>query len=426
MSAPAVAGAAVLLFQEAPTLTGNEVKDLLMDHTTVDTAVENWGTPPNTSFGSGKANVLEAMSALLGGSGEREMLWYEAPWDFNAYAPTTVGGGTSDAAALRFTPSFDGFATGTYITPGANGTDNLNDPLEVEIWTDSGGSPDQQIGQTVTVDADMLSPFGPNYISLMDAEAAVNEGTDYHIVVQPQTASDEIVLAAENGSTASGRSQVLDGGNWSGTGTNLIIRAEVASTDGVSGALPVELASFNATVQGESVALNWHTLSETDNSGFMVEHRPVQEEATTFSELGFVEGYGTTDEPQSYSFTTDELSVGEHEFRLRQIDVDGTETLESPLTVHIGMQEAYQLSSPYPNPSTSVTRFDLAVREAQDVTATVYNVLGQRVATVHDGAVAAETPLSLSVDDLGLSSGTYFLRVTGDSFSTHRQFVRVR
>ena len=113
MSAPAVAGAAVLLFQEAPTLTGNEVKDLLMDHTTVDTAVENWGTPPNTSFGSGKANVLEAMSALLGGSGEREMLWYEAPWDFNAYAPTTVGGGTSDAAALRFTPSFDGFATGT-------------------------------------------------------------------------------------------------------------------------------------------------------------------------------------------------------------------------------------------------------------------------------------------------------------------------
>jgi len=424
MSAPAVGGAAALLLQEAPTLTANEVKDLITDHATVDAFVTNEGTVPNTSFGAGKLDIVGAMTALLGGSSNRELLAYESPWTFNDIASTTVGNGGSDAVALRFTPSFDGVVTGTYITLGpGTGANQLTDPLEVEVWSDNSGTPDAQIGQTVTVAPERLMPFSANYVSLLDAEANVTSGTDYHIILRPQTASDEVTIAGEDASTPTGRSQELSGSTWSDTNTNLIVRGEVATTSGVGGALPVELASFGAQVQGDQVVLHWRTLSETDNSGFTVEHAPA--EADAFETLGFVEGHGTTSEPQAYQFTTDALPIGEHTFRLRQIDVEGAETVQESTTARIGMQEPYQLSSPYPNPGTH-TRFDLVVQEEQHVTATVYNVLGQRVATLHEGPVAAESPMTLAVRDASLPSGVYFLRISGETFATHRKFTRVR
>ena len=424
MSAPAVGGAAALLLQEAPTLTANEVKNLITNHATVDAFVTNEGSVPNTSFGAGKLDIVRAMTALLGGNSSRELLAYESPWTFNDIATTTVGSGGSDAVALRFTPSFDGVVTGTYITLGlGTGANQLTDPLEVEVWSDNSGTPDAQIGQTVTVAPERLMPFSANYVSLLDAEASVTSGTDYHIVLRPQTVSDAVTVAGEDASTPTGRSQQLSGATWSNTNTNLIVRSEVATTSGVGGALPVEFASFDAQVQDDQVELHWRTLSETNNSGFVVEHAPGEDRS--FEALAFVEGHGTTTEPHAYQFTTGALSVGEHTFRLRQIDVEGTETVHEPTTVRVGMQEPYQLSAPYPNPGAH-TRFDLAVQEAQHVTASVYNVLGQRVATLHEGPLAAESQMTLEVPPSSLSSGVYFLRIGGETFTTHRKFTRIR
>jgi len=40
--------------------------------------------------------------------------------------------------------------------------------------------------------------------------------------------------------------------------------------------------------------------------------------------MGFVEGAGTTDQPQIFRFRTDDLRVGTHRFRLRQVATDGS------------------------------------------------------------------------------------------------------
>ena len=93
-------------------------------------------------------------------------------------------------------------------------------------------------------------------------------------------------------------------------------------------ALPVELASFTATADARSVILRWTTLSETGNEGFDIE----QKTDFGYEPIGFVKGQRTTVETTQYTFRVSDLEPGEHTFRLRQIDVDGDETISSPVS----------------------------------------------------------------------------------------------
>src|SRR5690606_24240261 len=64
--------------------------------------------------------------------------------------------------------------------------------------------------------------------------------------------------------------------------------------------IPVELALFTASVNGNSVTLNWQTSSEQNNHGFYVERKS---ENSNWVNAGFVEGSGTTTEINNYSYT---------------------------------------------------------------------------------------------------------------------------
>lgn len=59
-----------------------------------------------------------------------------------------------------------------------------------------------------------------------------------------------------------------------------------------SNVLPVELASFEASADGDTAVLSWQTASETTNEGFQIEHRCL--DARAWSTVAFVEGAGTT------------------------------------------------------------------------------------------------------------------------------------
>ena len=195
------------------------------------------------------------------------------------------------------------------------------------------------------------------------------------------------------------------------------------TVDPNAGPLPVELNNFLGQVDGQDTILEWDTVSETDNAGFGVEHQAPNSDS--FEQLSFVEGAGTTDEPQSYNFRVSDLEAGEHTFRLRQVDLDGTETLTDPIDVRVGLSEQYQLST-YPNPVRDQATVQFAVQDAQPVTIEVYNTLGQRVRTVLDEQVEAETTreISLNVDDL--ASGMYIVRMRGETFSTTQKVTVVR
>ena len=191
--------------------------------------------------------------------------------------------------------------------------------------------------------------------------------------------------------------------------------------------LPVEIGSFTGSADGDASAiLEWTTLSETSNSGFFIQQK-VDGSFKTVSSL--IEGAGTTTEKQSYRFRAEDLEQGTtHTFRLRQMDVDGAESFSETVDIQIGIGEAYTLEA-YPNPITSrqtpTVRF--AVEKSQPVTVEVYNTLGQRVRTLYN-----DTPrttgqfISLDLDAVSLSSGVYFIRMQGESFTTTEKLVVVR
>ncbi|MEM8598777.1 MAG: T9SS type A sorting domain-containing protein, partial [Bacteroidota bacterium] len=84
---------------------------------------------------------------------------------------------------------------------------------------------------------------------------------------------------------------------------------------------------------------------------------------------------------------------------------------------------AFSLSAAYPNPFQTSAQVDLTLDRAEAVRVEVFDVLGRRVALLHDGTLAAQTRHSFTLDARGLASGLYLYRVTGESFSDTRRVV---
>lgn len=199
--------------------------------------------------------------------------------------------------------------------------------------------------------------------------------------------------------------------------------------------LPVELASFEAAQSDEdAVDLRWKTASETNNAGFKIEHRDaVDSDVSTgtaegkWEMVGSVKSKaegGTTDAATTYRFTAEELSSGTHTFRLRQTDLDGTEHVHDPVSVKVSMSETLRLGAPAPNPVHSQATLSFAVKEHGEARVTLYNTLGQKVATVYRGTPAAEETQTATLLVEDLASGVYFLRLqVGGRTETERVTV---
>jgi len=197
---------------------------------------------------------------------------------------------------------------------------------------------------------------------------------------------------------------------------------------GTSSPLPVELASMDATRAGEStVELTWQTASETGNAGFRVQHRTQSD--SSWSRIGFVESRtegGTSTEALRYRYTAENLTVGTHQFRLKQMDLDGSAQVHDPVTVDLQMQEALRLEAPAPNPVRSQATLSFAVKEPTEARITLYNTLGQAVRTVYRGTPGAGEGQTVDVSTTGLSSGAYFLRLRADGRTETRRLTVVR
>lgn len=87
--------------------------------------------------------------------------------------------------------------------------------------------------------------------------------------------------------------------------------------------LPVELLLFDARLEGGTVRCTWSTASEQNNDYFTVERSG---DGTVFTDIGEVEGSGTSLVMHDYAFTDEQPLSGLSYYRLRQTDLDGTNT----------------------------------------------------------------------------------------------------
>lgn len=186
--------------------------------------------------------------------------------------------------------------------------------------------------------------------------------------------------------------------------------------------VPVELTSFTAAVVDGSVLLNWTTATETNNRGFEVEK---QSGNSNWESIGFVTGKGTTTEPQSYSFTDNNVANGRYTYRLKQIDFDGSFNYSKEIEVQINTPVEFSLSQNYPNPFNPATKINYSVPKDGYVKISVYNVIGQEVAELVNGMVKAGTH-EVNFDASGLTSGVYFYKIEANGFSNIKKMTLLR
>ena len=79
-----------------------------------------------------------------------------------------------------------------------------------------------------------------------------------------------------------------------------------------------------------------------------------------------------------------------------------------------------------PNPFGASARTTFAVKEAQRVSVTVFDVMGRQVQSLFDGPVEAESPVTVSVDGGALASGVYVVVVQGETVRTTKTVTVAR
>lgn len=190
----------------------------------------------------------------------------------------------------------------------------------------------------------------------------------------------------------------------------------------VSDIVPVELVSFSAKGLRDGVVLEWSTASELNNLGFEIQHRV----GTVFQYVDFVDGYGTTLEPQFYSYQVTDLDHGSHAFRLKQVDFDGTYALSPVVEAVVGLPNAYHLTAIQPNPFHQETQFSISVAKAQRVVIGLYDLSGRRVAELFKGRIESNETNSLTISSEGIPSGTYLLKVSGETFHASQEVMLLK
>lgn len=181
--------------------------------------------------------------------------------------------------------------------------------------------------------------------------------------------------------------------------------------------LPVEMAEFKAVIERASAVLVWKTASETNNAGFSIEHSAFARESwSTWTEAGFVDGSGTTQDERRYEFRIDGLPIGQHRFRLRQIDFDGAAEYSEIVEASVEVPTEFLLNAAYPNPFNPSTTVSFAVAREQTVTLSLFDASGRFVETLYSGVASAQELQQVTVDGSGLASGTYMIRLEGAGF----------
>jgi len=211
-----------------------------------------------------------------------------------------------------------------------------------------------------------------------------------------------------------------------GTGTDTPGVKAGASNPGTDGTvtvvclavLPVELFDFQALIiENNQAKLKWHTASETNNSGFEIEHSL---DSRTWTTIGFEKGKGTSYELNEYQFTHTQPIPGTNYYRLKQIDFDGAFEYSEIVSVEVSNAD-WQFAlrvSPNPVQNGELTLY-IPETGSESATLQIFDSIGRLVKT--ESLFSNEA--NINVNDLSPGVYMFSVHVGRQSF---RQKVVVR
>ena len=185
--------------------------------------------------------------------------------------------------------------------------------------------------------------------------------------------------------------------------------------------VPVELTSFSASVADNAVALSWITETETNNMGFEIQRKDMDE----FTTIGYVEGKINSTTRQNYSYVDEGVVSGKYIYRLKQIDLDGTANYSNSIEVDLTAPIDFAVSQNYPNPFNPSTTINYSLPFESNVKIIVYNLVGEVVKELVNSSQQTGYH-SVTFNGVDFSSGIYFYSISASSIDGQQNFNTVR
>jgi hypothetical protein len=291
-----------------------------------------------------------------------------------------------------------GTISGTLVATGSNGIKYLGNVGTTEYFVTfayGGGNENARIVEVPDGNLTNATLYG--ITPSLGSNSNVGGTGDVAVKINADLTADMFVLSTNNGIGAYSTSQVV----------------------------PVEFAAFSAEAQERNVMLQWKTSTETNSASFEVER--TIDGTNNWSAVGSVRAAGTTVETKSYSYLDKGLNSAKYQYRLKQIDLDGSYSYSSVVEVEVGLPVTFGMSQNYPNPFNPTTRIEYQVPADARVTLELYDITGQRVASlVNTEMTAGYYTFDLSVGSYGLASGVYIYRMTAVEKTSGKNFVNTK
>jgi hypothetical protein len=213
------------------------------------------------------------------------------------------------------------------------------------------------------------------------------------------------------------RSFAWNGSAWNSVNYDYHFRAIMSDQS----ALPVELTSFVGASRGTSIELEWNTATEINNYGFEVERASAE---GRWSKIGFVQGYGNSNAPKSYSFTDNPNSGTKFIYRLKQIDTDGQFEYSDIVEVEIAPSE-FVLEQNFPNPFNPTTKISYTLPERSTVSIKVFDTIGNEITELANGEKEAGV-YEVEFNAESLPTGIYFYHLVSGKFSQTKKMILLK
>jgi hypothetical protein len=123
--------------------------------------------------------------------------------------------------------------------------------------------------------------------------------------------------------------------------------------------------------------------------------------------------------PENHNFTGDMINVGNNEI----VSLEMADKLGNPIVAK-WIPSNYAVAQNYPNPFNPTTTIGFSLPANSNVTLTIYNVNGQKVAEFKDAYEAGEH--TIDWDASASASGVYFYRLTADNFTAVKKMVLLK
>jgi hypothetical protein len=139
-------------------------------------------------------------------------------------------------------------------------------------------------------------------------------------------------------------------------------------------AVPVEISYFQTEVADyQKVNIQWETISEINCSYFVIER---SRDAVNYKAIGSIEAAGSSRTKKVYRFTDENALFGTNYYRLKQIDIDGSQQVFRPQSVII--EDAYLPFGVFPNPLMEQD-FSVKVEDSDEAEVKLLDFLGKSI-----------------------------------------------